>query len=66
MAIGLKFWLTEEEGLNNLCGENKGADQLCGYQAADLGIFSHTHAKSRFSHDMAQMSCNMTKLTKLE
>ena len=36
MAIGLKFRLQEVEGLNNLCSQKKGADQLCSYQAADL------------------------------
>ena len=36
-----------------LCCENKGADQLHGYLAADLR-FVFTYAKSRFSHDMTQ------------
>ena len=32
MAKDLKFWVYEEEGLNYLCSENKGADQLRGYK----------------------------------
>ena len=39
----------------NLCSENKGADQLQGYCAADLCLCFRIYAKSRFSHDMAQM-----------
>ena len=35
MARGLKFRIQEVEGLFFLCGENKGADQLSGYSAAD-------------------------------
>ena len=41
MAIGLKFWIKEEEGSFYLCSENKGADQLRSYDRADLQLFSH-------------------------
>ena len=35
-----KRWLKAfiEEGLHNLCSENKGADRLCVYRAADLRL----------------------------
>ena len=36
MARGLKFRIKKIEGLNYLCSENKGADQLRGYCEADL------------------------------
>ena len=36
MVRGLKFWIYEVEELYYLCSENKGADQLQGYCAADL------------------------------
>ena len=35
--------------------ENKGADQLRGYREADLRLCFRIYAKSRFSHDAAQM-----------
>ena len=38
VAIGLKFRILEVEGLYYLCSENKGADQLCGYCAANLHL----------------------------
>ena len=38
MARGLKFRSQKEEGLYNLCSENKGADQLHGYREADLHL----------------------------
>ena len=38
MARCLKFRIYEEEGLYQLCSENKGADQLRGYREADLGL----------------------------
>ena len=37
-ARGLKFRIKEVEGLYYLCSENKGADQLRSYCAADLGL----------------------------
>ena len=38
MARGLKFRISEEEGLYYLFSENKGADQLRGYREADLRL----------------------------
>ena len=38
MARGLKFRITEVEGLYYLCSDNKGADQLRGYREADLRL----------------------------
>ena len=38
MATSLKFWIEEEEELNYLCSENKGADQLCSICEADLRL----------------------------
>ena len=64
MARGLKFRIYEIEGLYYPCSENKGADQLRGYRQADLRLcfrtelicaFVFAYAKSRFSHDEAQL-----------
>ena len=42
MARGLKFGIKEVDRLYYLCGENKEADQLCSYHAADLHLcFAH-------------------------
>ena len=49
MARVLKFLLWEVEGYYYLFSENKGADQLLGYRAADLCLCFHIYAKSRFS-----------------
>ena len=38
MAKSLKFRIKKVEGLNYLCSENKGADQLRGYCEADLRL----------------------------
>ena len=38
MAGGLKFYIYQVEGLYYLCSENKGADQLRSYCAADLHL----------------------------
>ena len=38
MARGLKFHILKEEGLNYPYSENKGADQLHSYCAADLRL----------------------------
>ena len=54
MARGLKFRMQLDEGLYYLCCESKGADQLCGYRAANLGLFWHMH-KSRFCHGAVHM-----------
>ena len=43
-------------GLHCLCGENKSADQLWGYRAADLRRVFGRYAKSRLSHDGAHMA----------
>ena len=48
MARGLKFRIQEVVGLYYPCSENKGADQL-------LRVFVFTFAKSRFSHNAAQI-----------
>ena len=39
MVRGLKFRITEVEGLYYLCSENKCADQLRGYREADPRFF---------------------------
>ena len=39
----------------NLSSENKGADLLHGYRAADLRILFFAYAKNRFSHDAAHV-----------
>ena len=41
MAKGLKFRIKKGEGLNYLCSENKGPDQLCGNCEADLRVCFH-------------------------
>ena len=38
MVRGLKFRIWKVEGLNYLCSENKGADQLHGFREADLRL----------------------------
>ena len=61
MAIGLKSLVLVSreillvERFYYLCSENKSADQLRGYCAADLHLCSHIYVKSRFSHDAAYM-----------
>ena len=54
MARGLKFWIQVEEGLYYPYSENKGADQLCSYCAADL-VFVFAYAKSGFSNNEAHI-----------
>ena len=44
----------EVEGLYNLCGENKGADQ-CAVTAQLICGFVFAYAKSRFSHQAARI-----------
>ena len=46
MARGLKFWIKKLKGLDCVCSENKGADQLRadqlrGYREADLRLCFH-------------------------
>ena len=55
MVRDLKFQIKKVEGLYYLCGENKGADQLCGYCAADLRLCFRIYAKRSSSHDADQM-----------
>ena len=43
-----------EEGLYYPCSENKGDDQLC-ITAKLICVFVFAYAKSRFSHDAAQI-----------
>ena len=50
MSRGLIFRIWEVEGLYYLCSENKGADQLRSYCAADLRLCFRI-CKKRFSHD---------------
>ena len=38
MARGLKLRIYKVEGLDFICSENKGADQLRGYREADLHL----------------------------
>ena len=49
MARALKFRIKVEEGLYYPYGENKGADQLCNYCAADLPLCFRTCKKTVFS-----------------
>ena len=39
-----------------LCSENKGADQMRSYGAADLRLCFRIYAKSRFSQDVAPLT----------
>ena len=49
MASGLKVQIKEGEGLCYICSENKDADQLHCYLAADLYLCFHTCKKQVFS-----------------
>ena len=49
MARGLKFRISEVEGLYYPCSENKGADQLRGYREADLRLCFRICKKPVFS-----------------
>ena len=49
MATGSKFLNLEVEGMYYPCSENKGADQLHGYHAADLRLCFHICKKQVFS-----------------
>ena len=52
----LEFWnFLEVEGLYYPCSENKGADKLSGYCAADLCLCFRKY-KRQFSHDVAQIA----------
>ena len=61
MARELKFQIKIEEGSHYPCSENKGADQLRSYCAADLHL-CFCIAKSRFSHDEAHIYLISTHL----
>ena len=54
MVRSLKICIYQVEGLYYLCSKNRGADQLHGYGTADL-LLCFAYAKSRFSHDAANM-----------
>ena len=54
IARGLKFCTSEVEGLYKLCSENKGADQLGSYCAADQHLV-FAYAKSQISPDAAHL-----------
>ena len=49
MARGLKFWIQKVEGLYYQCCENKGADQLRSYCAADLRLCFRIYKSPVFS-----------------
>ena len=49
MARGLKFRIEKAEGLYYLNIENKAADQLCSFCAADLLLCFHVSKKQVFS-----------------
>ena len=59
LATGLKFRIEDEEGLHYICSENKGADQLLGYRAADLRLWFHI-CKTSFSNNVAQIGLDST------
>ena len=47
-----------------LCSENKGADQLCSYGAADLCLCFHLH-KKQISHDIANFTGSFILLSRI-
>ena len=51
----------EEEGFYYLCSENKGADQLRSYCAADQLLCFRIYAKRQFSHDMSHIEPGSVK-----
>ena len=64
IARGLKFWKKKVEGLDYLCSENKGADQLSGYREADLRLCFRIY-KCWFSHDAAHFSLSSFRAQKI-
>ena len=62
MARGLEFWIKEVEELYYLYSKIKGADQLCCSCAADMRL-CFAYVKSRFSHDIAQLSLSTSLKT---
>ena len=73
MARGLKFRIKKVEGLDNLCSENKGADQLRSYREADLRLCFRICKKPVFSrggsflntHVVRSFGSNVTASSKL-
>ena len=61
MTRGWKFWDLGRRWivLSILCSENKGADQLRDYHTADMRLCFRIYAKSRFSHEVAQLAKNL-------
>ena len=55
MVSVLIYRIKKVEGLYYPCSEKKGADQLCRYPTTDLHFCFSAFAKSRFSHDAAQL-----------
>ena len=53
-ARRLKFWVQVEEILYCPSNENKGADQLCSYCTADMGLCFRI-GQNQFSHDVAHI-----------
>ena len=62
MVRGLKFRIHEAEGLYYLCSENKGADQLRSYCAADLRLCFRICKMPVFSHNDAQLCAGYIKI----
>ena len=63
MVLGVRFWINAEDRLKDLCGENKGTDQLRGDRTADRNIF-FAYSKTGFSHNTAHTRVsNMYKAT---
>ena len=56
MARGSKFQIQDVDGLYYLFSENKGADQLHGYRAADLHLCFCMCEKAGFSQDAAHFA----------
>ena len=64
MARGLNFRIFKVEGLFYLCCENKGADQLHGYCAADLCLCFWISKK--FSHEATELFIRTVAILQLE
>ena len=52
IAIGLEFWIKEEEGLYYASSENKGAEDE---PASLICVFVFAYPKHLFSHDAASV-----------
>ena len=53
MVLGVQVWIKAEDRLKDLCGKNKGTDQLRGDRTADRNIFFFAYSKTGFSHNTA-------------